>query len=69
MPMGAVRGTPPKEGFQAVPGRIAFTVDPAQHLSVDLRAGEGGQVRVRFQGREGDGRELAITVPPTPKDR
>ena len=69
MPMGAVRGTPPKGSFQAVPGRIAFTLDPAQHLSVDLRAGEGGQVRVRFQGREGDGRELAITVPPTPKDR
>ena len=66
---GEVRGTPPTSGFEATPGRIAFLVDPAQHLSVDLRAGEGGQVRVSIQGREGEPHELAITVPPTPKDR
>ena len=69
MGLGEVRGTPPKGGLQAGPGRIAFVVDPAQHLSIDLRAGEGGQVRIRIQGREGDGRDLAITVPPAPSDR
>jgi len=64
--LGEVRGTPTGE-LQAAPGRIAFVVDPAQHLAVDLRAGEGGQVRVRIQGHEGAGQELAITVPATPK--
>jgi hypothetical protein len=67
--LGEVRGTPPAGGLQAGPGRIAFVVDPAQHLSIDLRAGEGGQVRIRIQGPEGDGRELAITVPPAPENR
>ena len=61
-----VRGTPTQAGFEARPGRIAFVVDPAQHLSVELAPGEGGQVRIRIQGREGDARELAITVPPAP---
>jgi hypothetical protein len=68
MALGEVRGTPPKTGFQAGPGRIAFLVDPAQHLSVDLHAVEGGQVRIRIQGPEGDGRELGITVPPARKN-
>jgi hypothetical protein len=67
--VGEVRGTPSKGGLESGPGRIAFVVDPAQHLSIDLRAGEGGQVRIRIQGQEGDGRDLAITIPPAPADR
>lgn len=64
-----VRGSPQTAGFEARPGRIAFVVDPAQHLSVELAPGEGGQVRIRIQGREGVARELAITVPPAPARR
>jgi hypothetical protein len=62
---GQVRGA---GDWQSAPGRIAFTVAPAQHLSVDLAAGEGGQVRVRIEGAEGEGQELAITVPPAPAE-
>ena len=65
---GALRSDPSGE-WQAVPGRIAFTVAPEQHLSLDLAAGEGGQVRVRIEGPEGDRQELAITVPPAPAER
>jgi hypothetical protein len=62
---GEVSGTTPGSAVEAGPGRIAFRVDPAQHLSVDLRAGEGGQVRIRIEGPEGEGHDLAITVPAT----
>jgi hypothetical protein len=65
---GALRSDPTGP-WQAVPGRIAFTVAPEQHLSLDLAPGEGGQVRVRIEGAEGERQELAITVPPAPAKR
>ena len=65
---GALRSDPTGP-WQAVPGRIAFTVAPEQHLSLDLAPGEGGQVRVRIEGAEGERQDLAITVPPAPAKR
>jgi hypothetical protein len=45
------------------PGKIAFASSGAQHLNVHLQPEEGGQVRIRIQGKEGAAQDLAITVP------
>lgn len=47
----------------ASPGKIAFASDGAQHLNLHLQPEEGGQVRIRIQGKEGVAQDLAITVP------
>ncbi len=49
--------------FTASPGKIGFVNQGAQLLSLHLLPGEGGQVRVRFEGQEGTLKDLAITVP------
>lgn len=50
--------------FRATPGKIAFVNDGAQHLSVHLQPGKGGQVGIVFEGPEGILQQLAISVPP-----
>lgn len=50
--------------FSATPGKIAFVNDGAQHLSLHLQPGKGGQVGIVFEGSEGILQQLAISVPP-----
>ena len=50
--------------LSATPGKIAFVNDGAQHLSLHLQPGKGGQVGIVFEGSEGILQQLAITVPP-----
>jgi hypothetical protein len=52
--------------FSATPGKIAFVNDGAQHLSLHLQPGKGGQVGIVFEGSEGILQRLAISVPPAP---
>jgi hypothetical protein len=52
--------------LSATPGKIAFVNDGAQHLSVHLQPGKGGQVGIVFEGPEGILQQLAISVPPAP---
>ena len=47
----------------ATPGKIEFINQGPQHLSLHLLPGEGGQVRIRFEGQGGTLQDLAITVP------
>lgn len=61
---GYARAGSGDRSFAASPGRIGFVNQGAQHLSLHLLPGEGGQVRIRFEGQEGTLQDLAITVPP-----
>lgn len=60
---GYARAGSGDRSFTASPGRIGFVNQGAQHLSLHLLPGEGGQVRIRFEGQEGTLQDLAVTVP------
>lgn len=60
---GYARAGSGDRSFNATPGKIEFVNQGAQHLSLHLLPGEGGQVRIRFEGQEGTLQDLAITVP------
>ncbi|OGT60350.1 MAG: hypothetical protein A3E01_16130 [Gammaproteobacteria bacterium RIFCSPHIGHO2_12_FULL_63_22] len=60
---GYARAGSGDRSFTASPGRIGFVNQGAEHLSLHLLPGEGGQVRIRFEGQEGTLQDMAITVP------
>lgn len=60
---GYARAGSGDRGFVTRPGKIDFVNQGAQLLSLHLLPGEGGQVRIRFEGPEGTLQDLAITVP------
>lgn len=60
---GYARAGSGDRSFTASPGKIDFVNQGTQHLSLHLLPGEGGQVRIRFEGQEGTLQDLAITVP------
>lgn len=55
--------------FTTRPGKIDFVNQGAQLLSLRLLPGDGGQVRIRFEGQEGTLQDLAITVPAGPSHK
>ena len=60
---GYARAGSGDRSFTTGPGKVEFVNQGMQHLSLHLHPGEGGQVRIRFEGREGILQDLAITVP------
>lgn len=61
--LGYDRDSVAGQSVAASPGQIAFASEGAQHLNLHLQPEEGGQVRIRIQGKEGVAQDLAITVP------
>lgn len=60
---GYARAGSGDRSFTASPGRVGFVNQGAQLLSLHLHPGEGGEVRIRFEGQEGTLQDLVITVP------
>ena len=60
---GYARAGSGDRSFNASPGKVEFVNQGTQHLSLHLHPGEGGQVRIRFEGQEGTLQDLAITIP------
>lgn len=60
---GYARAGTGDRSLTASPGKIGFVNQGAQLLSLHLLPGEGGQVKIRFEGQDGALQDLVITVP------
>ena len=60
---GYARAGSGDRSFTTSPGKIGFVNQGSQLLSLRLLPGEGGQMRIRFEGQAGTLQDLAITVP------
>ena len=60
---GYARAGTGDRSLTASPGKIGFVNEGAQLLSLHLLPGEGGQVKIRFEGQDGALQDLVITVP------